>query len=40
MIWDKKFENKQKLQSIWTYENMVKFNHSKVPNYQMIKVFK
>jgi hypothetical protein len=24
---------KQKLQFIWTYENMIKFYHSKVPNY-------
>ncbi len=24
-FWDKKIEQKQKLQLIWTYENMVKF---------------
>jgi hypothetical protein len=36
----KKLKNKQKLQIIWTYENMVKINHSKVPNYQIGKVFK
>jgi len=33
-------KNKQKLQLIWTYENMVKFNHYKVPNYQMVKILK
>jgi general stress protein 26 len=32
--------NKQKLQLIWTYENMVNFNHSKDPNYLMVKVLK
>jgi hypothetical protein len=29
----KKLKNKQKLQLIRTYENMVQLNYSKVPNY-------
>jgi hypothetical protein len=28
-----KLKKKEKLQLIWTYENMANFNHSKVPNY-------
>jgi hypothetical protein len=36
----KKLKNKQKLQFIWTYEIWSNFNHSKVPNYQMVKFFK
>jgi hypothetical protein len=36
----KNLKNKQKLQLIWSYENMVKFEAFKVLNYQMVKVFK
>jgi hypothetical protein len=37
----KKLENKnKKLQLIRTYENLVQLNHSKVPNYLMVKVGK
>jgi hypothetical protein len=29
----KKLKKKQKMELIWTYENMIKFYHSKIPNY-------
>jgi hypothetical protein len=40
MFLEQKIEKQKKLQLIWTYENMSNFNLSKVPNYQMVMVFK